>query len=106
MQHSSQFVAQHCVVLEHEGLAVVAHDDDVDAAVQVHLLQSIHQLTDDVVDLPQRVVQLRGRDTHTHTHALQKTNPTHGRWSERERRRLTHLAAQGSQPVSERVRLL
>lgn len=63
-----------CCVTQHEGLAVVAHDDDVDAAVQVHLLQSIHQLTDDVVDLPQRVVQLRGRDTHKHTHtdALQK----------------------------------
>lgn len=38
---------------------MVSHDDDVDAAMQVHLLQTVHQLTDDVIDLPQRVVQLQ-----------------------------------------------
>lgn len=38
---------------------MVSHNDDVDAAVKVHLLQSVHQLTDDVVNFPQRVVQLR-----------------------------------------------
>lgn len=47
---------------------MVADDDDVDAAVQVHLLQSIHQLADDVVNVPQGVVQLRGGDTHFENH--------------------------------------
>ncbi len=40
------------------GHTMVSYDDDVDAAMQVHLLQTVHQLTDDVIDLPQRVIQL------------------------------------------------
>lgn len=37
---------------------VVSDDNDVDTAMQVHLLQAVHQVTDDVIDLSQRVVQL------------------------------------------------
>lgn len=37
---------------------VVSYDNDVDTAMQVHLLQAVHQVTDDVIDLSQRVVQL------------------------------------------------
>lgn len=77
---------------------MVANDDDVDAAVQVHLLQSVHQLTDDVVDVPQWVVQLRGEGTHT-------LQPTPGE-EVQHRGRLAHLATQRSQSVSERVGLL
>lgn len=43
---------------------MVSNDDDVDAAVQVHLLQAVHQLTNDVVQVPQVDVQLwTRRDT-------------------------------------------
>ncbi len=38
---------------------MVSYDDDVDAAMKVHLLKTVHQLTDDVVDLSQRVIQLQ-----------------------------------------------
>lgn len=82
---------------------MVADDDDVDAAVQVHLLQSVHQLADDVVNVPQRVVQLQQRDTHTFTNT---PNPTSVEEEAEPRRRLTHLATQRPQPVSERVGLL
>lgn len=42
---------------------MVSYDDDVDAAMKVHLLQTVHQLTDDVIDLPQRVIELQtGRE--------------------------------------------
>lgn len=37
---------------------MVSYDNDIDTAMKVHLLQAIHQLTNDVIDLPQRVVQL------------------------------------------------
>lgn len=37
---------------------MVSYNDDIDTAVQVNLLQTIHQLTDDVVHLLQRVIQL------------------------------------------------
>lgn len=40
------------------GHTMVSNDDDVDAAMQVHLLQAVHQLTNDVINLPQRVIQL------------------------------------------------
>lgn len=40
------------------GRTMISYDDDVDAAMQVHLLQTVHQLTDDVINLPQRVIQL------------------------------------------------
>lgn len=38
---------------------MVSYDDDVDTAMKVHLLQTVHQLTDDVIDLPQRVIELQ-----------------------------------------------
>lgn len=41
-----------------KGRTVVSYDNDIDAAMQVHLLQAVHQLTNDVIQLPQRVVQL------------------------------------------------
>lgn len=41
-----------------KGFTMVSYDNDIDTAMKVHLLQAIHQLTDDVIDLPQRVVQL------------------------------------------------
>lgn len=37
---------------------VVSHEDDVNTAVKVHLLQAVHHLTNNVVDFPQRIVQL------------------------------------------------
>ncbi len=47
---------------------MVSYDDDVDAAMKVHLLKTVHQLTDDVVDLSQRVIQLQtGRAEITET---------------------------------------
>lgn len=50
-----------CVRAHH---TVIPHQDDVDTTVQLHLFESIHQLTDDAVDQPQRVVQLKHtRDT-------------------------------------------
>lgn len=47
----------------HQGHTVVSYNDDIDTAVQVHLLQTVHQLTDDVVHLLQRVIQLHTRQT-------------------------------------------
>ena len=38
---------------------MIPHQDDVDTPVQFHLLESVHQLTNDSVNHPQRVVQLK-----------------------------------------------
>lgn len=43
---------------------MIAHQHDVHTAMEVHLFQPVHQLTDDVIDLPERVIQL---SQHTHT---------------------------------------
>lgn len=44
-------------------VTVVGQDDDVEAAVQVDLLQAVHQLTHDPVHALQRHIQLRGSQT-------------------------------------------
>lgn len=43
---------------------MIAHQHDVHTAMEVHLLQPVHQLTDDVIDLLERVIQL---SQHTHS---------------------------------------
>lgn len=45
------------------GPTVVSCNNDVGAAVQVHLLQTIHQLTDGVIELPQSWFQLKTEKT-------------------------------------------
>lgn len=77
---------------------MVPHNDDVDAAMQVHLLQAVHQLTDDVVHLLQRVVQLQAQQTVRRIRGQRLC--CHG-WTCRR-----HLAAQRPQAVSEGVGLL
>ena len=85
---------------------MVSHDDDVDAAMQVHLLQTVHQLTDDVIDLPQRVIQLKTgkkkkkQDKKVNAARLTLRTVRHPQTSQ------THLTAERSQPMSEGVGLL
>jgi len=45
---------------------MIAHQDNVHTAMEVHLFQAVQQLTDDVIDLLESVIQLSY--THTHTH--------------------------------------
>ena len=74
---------------------MVSHDDDVDAAMQVHLLQPVHQLTNHVVQLPQRVVQLAESNGVEQVDGRTGGRPGH-----------THLVAERPQPVSKGVGLL
>ena len=54
---------------------MVGDDDDVEAAVEVELLQAVHQLTHDVIHSPQRLTQLHTHMyTHTHTNTHTNTN--------------------------------
>lgn len=84
---------------------MVAHDDDIDAAVQVHLLQSVHQLTDDVVNVPKWVVQLRvgggggGGRGRRQTHTLDRL------WSGGGARAASHPPRCSEVPVDVRMRL-
>ncbi len=50
---------------------MVAYDDDVDAAMEVHLLQAVHQLTDDLVYVHEGFKQLQKKlgEKNTHTHS-------------------------------------
>lgn len=57
---------------------VIPHQDDVDTAVQLHLFKTIHQLTDDSVDHPQRVVQLK--------HTRHEVSDVHSKCSHAHRR--------------------
>lgn len=94
LHHTVGYVGRH-------GHTVVSYNDDIDAAVQVHLLQTVHQLTDDVVHLLQRVIQLHARQTGWGTNEPKKemaeTVP---------KGFASHLAAERTQPVSEGVGLL
>ena len=53
--HTPQVCVCVCVCVK-EAFTVVSHQDDINTAVEPHLLQSVHQLTHNLVNLPQRVV--------------------------------------------------
>lgn len=50
---------QMCGDITHFSRTVVSYDNDIHTAMQIHLLQAVHQLPDDVINLPQGVVQLQ-----------------------------------------------
>lgn len=41
---------------------MVSHQEDVDTAVKLHLFKSVHQLSNDPVDHPQRAVELKHKE--------------------------------------------
>lgn len=86
---------------------VIPHQDDVDTAVQFHLLKSVHQLTDDPVDHPQRVVQLETHKERSLCVSLCRINTfyTHPTVQTHAVMYSTHLWAQGPHFVSINVRL-
>lgn len=48
-----------CVCVGVSVCTMIPHQEDVDTAVQFHLFESIHQLANNSVNHPQRVVQLK-----------------------------------------------
>lgn len=54
----SQTLTMSLLFKSRKGFTMVSNDNDIDTAMKVHLLQAIHQLTNDVINLSQRVVQL------------------------------------------------
>lgn len=69
---STDFTSAGSAAAEQVG-TMVADQDDVDAAVQVHLLESVQQLTDESVDTPQRTVELE----HIHVQVQSTTTVLH-----------------------------
>lgn len=77
---------------------MVPHKDDVDTAVQFHLLKSIHQLANDSVNQSQRIVQLK------HTRGVQdgliSASMTRTHKSLRTVRTVTYIYVHGSHFMS------